>query len=147
MASRYISKFSGEEIDHAVEAAIKLEKIVDHIKLESTVDDKYDMNNLLDPGIYDIDYYVNSYNDHSSQKPITVHVVQLANSWLKQSYQIGSETVYRYYSLINKEFQPWKLMHDIVSVDHTEAVEVSKPTVVLRHGGDMVLAQPDPTTK
>ena len=146
MPSRYISKFSGEEIDHGIEAAIRLEKIVDHVKLDSTVDDKYDINHLLDPGIYDIDYYVNSYDDQSTQRPISVHVVQLSNGWIQQSYQIGAETVYRYYSVIDKIFKPWQVMSDIVSVNHEDEVEVSKPTIVLRHGGDNITVRQDPTT-
>ena len=146
MASKYISKFSGEEIDKGVQIALDLEKVIDHIKLESSVDKKYDMNKLLKPGVYDIDYYTNSYNDLSTQRPITVSVTRLSNSWMEQAYRAGSEKVHRYYSILNKEFTPWKVISDIISVDHTETVEVSKTTVVLRHGGDTVLTSPDPTT-
>lgn len=131
--SKYYAKFSGQELDKAIEYAMKLRNESDIQVIGSSVDTKVDLNEVKETGVYIAHYYTNSYDDTLSPLRIEVYTFPINDEIICQRYDVKGDTVQRYYSISEDIWSEWAPVKNILSVDEGEVVSVGKPTLVLRH--------------
>lgn len=131
--SKYYAKFSGQELDKAIEYAMQLKNESDIQVIGSTVDTKVDLNDLKDTGVYIAHYYTHSYDDTLSSLRIEVYVFPINEDVICQRYDVKGDTVQRYYSISEDVWSDWAPVKNILSVEEGAVVSVGKPTLILRH--------------
>ena len=134
----YSSKYSGEEIDRGIEAALNAKDTIAHVFLKTSENKKADLNELLSPKVYRIEYFVNGYNDNTTERPIDLSVKYLNDNTIEQSYQDGDHEVVRTYNIETQTFSEWDIgsggsSMNIITAAIDETVEVKKPTLILRY--------------
>lgn len=133
MSQKYYSKYSGSDIDKAIEYALSMRNESGNTIVGSDVDNKADFNTLLDDNTYIAHYYINSYDDSYSPTKIELSVFHIDENTICQKYDYKGESVIRYYSIIDQSWSDWAFSKSILSVTENEEVTVSKPTLILRH--------------
>ena len=131
--SKYYAKFSGQELDKAIEYILKFKNEFGVTIIGSTIDTKVDLNTLKEDGVYVIHYYENSYDVTLSSSRIELQVFRINSDILCQRYDSRGDTVQRYYSESDMTWSEWAPVKNILSVEEDEVVSVGKPTLVLRH--------------
>lgn len=131
--NKYYSKFSGTDLDKAVEYILKLKAEAGVIIIGSTPEEVVDLNNVTDIGNYVIHFYSNSYDDSQVPTLMELMVFEITDGIYCQRYDVRGETVQRLYSTVDKEFTNWAPVKNILSVEQDEVVSVGKPTLILRH--------------
>lgn len=142
MGTKYFSSFTGAEIDASIKTALKLTKETAFDVIESAYGSEADLNSLKKPGIYIIRYYKNSADDSKSSDPIILKVNHVTDTSVEQVYVLNGETQHRYYIDVTKRWTEWVPSKEIISIDASQTVIVGKPTMILRHGGSDVYAEP-----
>jgi hypothetical protein len=132
----FVSKYSGQEIDKAVEAALNAKDTIAHVLLKTSEEKKADLNDLLTPKVYRIEYYIHGYNDESTERPIDLSVKYIDENTIEQSYTDGDYVVVRTYDVLTQTFSDWDVDSSgigIISASINDNIEVKKPTLVLRY--------------
>lgn len=133
----YKSKFSGAQIDEAVDRVLNgTTDLYGHIILECTESSKINLDDVLSPNTYTIAYYLNSYNDNSTVTPIVLTVTKLDAGTVEQRYSYGDGEVQRFYTSSTGTWSDWKIRDvistNILSINSDEEVKVTQPTLVIR---------------
>lgn len=132
----YLSKYSGENIDEGIEAALNARSTIGHVIIPTTPEKKVDLDSLLNPKVYRIAYYTNGYNDESTSRPIDLNVRYISDNIIEQSYYDGEQKVVRTYDVQDKAFGLWQVdskEDGIIVSSINDTVEVGKQTLVLRY--------------
>lgn len=131
--SKYYAKFTGQELDKAIEYILHLKNEYGLKIIGSSIDDKADLNTIIDDGVYVAHYYINSYDDTLSSTRIELEVFAINEHILCQRYDVKGDTVQRYYDYTDRTWSDWAPVKNILSVEENEVVSVGKPTLILRH--------------
>lgn len=134
--NRYLSKYTGEEIDEAVEKITHLDKVSDSITIESSPDNKFNVNDMLEMrnGNYQVSYFTGTADDSSTVRPITIRIRHLDSTTIEQRYEEKPGVVYyRTYNTLTGEFTPWTQSKTIVSIACGETLGVRETALVFRH--------------
>ena len=144
MAEKYQSRFSGEDLDRAIEIILSGQNTSSgHQIIDTSINNKADLNEIIEPSIYSIEYYINGYADSSdTYKPIHLCVADANENYRIQSYKIGNKEVYRYYRIEDELFTEWKVRESVKVVSSNEMVSVDAPTLIIREDGDEINAEP-----
>lgn len=130
------SKYSGEEIDAGIEAALNMKNMLAHVYYASSEVNKADLDLFLQPKVYRIDYYVHGYNDESTRRPIDLQVQYIDDTTIQQSYKDGDDQVVRTYDVATQTFSEWEIDAsgtNVIIASVNETISVKKPTFVLRY--------------
>ena len=130
------SKYSGEEIDAGIEAALNMRNMLAHVYYPSSEVNKADLNLFLQPKVYRIDYFVNGYAEDSGRRPIDLYVQYINDTTVQQSYKDGDNNLVRTYDVPTQTFTEWEIDAsgtNVVIASINEEVSVKKPTFVLRY--------------
>lgn len=137
MAGHYNSKFSGAQIDEAVEKVLFGTGVENGlIVLECSESSKINLNDVTALKTYSIAYYTNSYDDNSNLSPIILTVTKVDDGILEQRYPIGDISVHRFFNSASATFSDWEICENmasnLISVYGNTKVTVKQPTLVLR---------------
>ncbi len=135
MSERYISKFPGEVIDEAIEKSLHLNDVSDSYIIESSPDDIYDINELIEKGMgsYRIEYYEHSADDSSSVRPIDVRQRKINITTVEQSYEeMPGVSYYRTYDTITGLYTAWKRSDPVIDTANNAAIGVREKSIVFR---------------
>ena len=130
----YESIFSGEEIDKAVEMVLSGNIRSGHRVIPTSPNNKADLNEIIEPAVYSIDYYENGYDDTCVFRPIHLHVSTVNSEYLIQRYTFDNTEVYRYYKYEDGTFTEWKVRDNVRFVSSSDVVSVDMPTLIIREG-------------
>lgn len=133
--NRYLSKYTGEEIDEAVEKINHLDKVSDSITIESSPDNKFDVNDMLEmrDGNYQVSYFTGTANDTSTIRPITIRIRHLDATTIEQRYEEKPGVVYyRTYNTLTKEYTPWTQSKTLYAIPRDETLGVLETALVFR---------------
>lgn len=135
--AKYISKFSGRQVDEAVEIVRKQQELGTDKILDSTADKPVDLNTMLfEEGKYTIYYFTGADEGSTSGKPIEVEVFKYKDGAPGQRYEKNGTTVERKYDTETSTWGDWVPVTDFSTVTGDEVLQVSKDTIVYREVKD-----------
>lgn len=106
----YKSLYSGPKIDELLEAIGNIRKVDNGwVKLTSTEDEPIDFNDLINPGNYSFDYWINSPEGKDYPTPVKAVVTQEGDIIRQYIFSLGYNdcAYYRIYNQTTKEFGSW----------------------------------------
>ena len=133
MAGKYISKFSGKELDDAIQYTLQLSKKYKLFVVDSS--QVTDLNTIKDEGRYVIERFINSSDDTESPKYIELLVTTIGDGTIIQSYTSRGKSVERKYN--GTKWLSWEEKIFDSNVIRTitkdeEITNISSPTMVFR---------------
>jgi hypothetical protein len=106
--SEYVSSYSGMEIDDAINKIKSLSMDPSGFVIpKSTVDNPVDLNILIIPKFYLIDYYINGAGTTDTRRPISLRVITLSSDVIEQSYLYNNRIYSRTYVGPTKVWSNW----------------------------------------
>ena len=139
MSTKYMSKYSGSEIDSAIGYALSLKENNVTQEITSTPENKVNLDTVATPGNYIVQYFSGGYDDSVTYKyPVTIQVAELSDGMLEQSYEYNGRKYARKYNPGTKEFGNWFVDSDVISAEEDEEVTVDSPTLILRKKKDEI---------
>ena len=136
MASKYFSKYSGEDFDRAIEYALQMENEGVYQILESGVSNPINLNELTQPGFYSMSYYIGSYDDTRSGETIFVNVFTIGTDRdAGQIYKYNGRDYIRTYDASTTNWTLWEESEtglEYKIIDTEEELHVNKSTLVFR---------------
>lgn len=106
----YKSLYSGPKIDELLEAIGKIKKVDNGwVKMNSSEDNPINFNDLINPGNYSFDYWVNSPDGKDYPAPVNVVVTQENGKIRQYIFSLGynNDAYSRLYDQTTKTFDPW----------------------------------------
>lgn len=131
----FYSKFEGNDFDKAIEWVLQQMENSTTQTLESSPDNKIDLNTLTyQQGTYIIQYFDEGYEgtSASTDNPIELKVIVLDDNTVIQRYEVGGNTVQRIYDKSTDTWTEWKPVQSFVVAEESESVSVGVDTIVLR---------------
>lgn len=108
MAGKYISRYTGEEIDEALGKALLFDPSSNGwIYISSSPDDKIDLDELTSNGNFIVDYCSNKPQELQDISPINLSVFD-KDDQMYQSITLMDNVYYRQYNRNTGEYTPWK---------------------------------------
>lgn len=106
----YKSLYNGPKIDELLEAIGKIKKVDNGwVKMNSSEENPIDFNDLINPGNYSFDYWVNSPEGKDYPAPVNVVVTQENGKIRQYIFSLGynSDAYSRLYDQSTKTFDSW----------------------------------------
>lgn len=106
----YKSLYNGPKIDELLEAIGKIKKVDNGwVKMNSSEETPINFNDLINPGNYSFDYWVNSPEGKDYPAPVNVVVTQENGKIRQYIFSLGynSDAYSRLYDQSSKTFDPW----------------------------------------
>jgi len=132
------TKYSGEEIEAGIEAALNMKNMLAHVYYTSSPTNRANLNLFTQPKIYRVEYFTNSYNDNTTHRPIDLYVQYINDTTIEQSYVDGDDAVVRTYDTLTRTFSEWEIDinksgSSVMTASVNDEVTVKKPTFILRY--------------
>ena len=132
----YRSRYSGSELDRAIEYSLKLLNDGPLQLVDTTLVNPAILSEILTPGMYSIAFYVDSYNDEKTGEPILLKVFSINDDVIGQRYETVGKEVERFYTISEAtwstwdDVKTWVTPYVLASAD--EEVVVKSPTIIFR---------------
>lgn len=127
----FYSDYEGEDIDEAVEWVKSYKNTSPSKIIESTFENKVDLNTLLEEGKFTIAYYIHSKDDDST-KTIELEVIKVNRNLTIQRYDLNGLTAQRSYYHESSRWSTWNFVKSFIVADENEEINVGSDTLVFR---------------
>ena len=127
----FYSNYEGEDIDEAVEWVKSYKNTSPSKIIESTFENKVDLNTLLEEGKFTIAYYIHSKDDDST-KTIELEVIKVNRNLTIQRYDLNGLTAQRSYYHESSRWSTWNFVKSFIVADENEEINVGSDTLVFR---------------
>ena len=131
--AKYFSVYTGEDIDDAVTWVKNHQRVSTAKILESSFENKIDLNTLRDEeGRFTIAYYYHS-KDDTSTKTINLDVIFVNDDLVIQRYELNGLVAQRSYYRAARAWTVWNFVKTFILADENEDIEVGTDTLVFRN--------------
>lgn len=131
--AKFTSKYSGKEIDAAIDEFKKQQELSTDKIIDTSVDEPIDLNNMVEnEGKYTVYHFSGAAEGTESGKPIEIEVFKYPDGNTGQRYEQNGVTVERKYNSETEEWGEWNPVKDFGVVEGDEVLDVQKDTVVYR---------------
>lgn len=131
--AKYHSSYTGPEIDESVGKILKQKDLGMGKTLDSSVDEPFDLNTLInEEGTYTIQYVVGAVDESEYGKPIEIKVFTYPDGRPGQRYEKNGIAYERKYDPESSEWGEWEPVQDFRIVEGDEVLNVGKDITVFR---------------